>query len=145
MARIIFLGVLFATSAFSQQPGDDAVKHAAGVVASLHDSMLDPASFVLDGVFVTKPIHRYADKDHKDKPTYCYAFRSHNAMGGYAEGRAYEDPLDHGRLVTVHPASDGAFTGYDTGWVAPCKTKNIDAEITANVATLAQSLYQRAR
>lgn len=76
----------------------DSTHHAALTVAALHDSMLDPASFVLDGAYVTKPIHRFADKDHRDRSTYCYAFRSHNTMGGYSDARAYEDPLDHANL-----------------------------------------------
>lgn len=107
--------------------------------------MLDPASFVLDGVFITKPIHRFADKEHKDRGTYCYAFRSHNTMGGYSEARAYEDPLDHGKLVIVHPNADGAFMGYDTGWIAPCKAKDLAEDITARVAAAAPSLYQKTR
>jgi hypothetical protein len=124
---------------------DDYIRHAAETIATLHDSMLDPASFVLDGAYVTKPIHRLADKEDKDKPTYCYAFRSHNTMGGYAEGRAYEDPLDHGRLQIIHPSADGVFMGYDTGWVAPCKSKNIDRDITAQVAQLAATMYKKTR
>jgi hypothetical protein len=129
----------------AQSADDQAIQHAAATVASLHDSMLDPASFVLDGAYVTKPIHRSADKEHKDKPTYCYAYRSHNTMGGYTEGRAYEDPLDHGRLQVVHASPDGAFMGYDTGWIAPCKAKNIDRDITPSVAQLAATMYKKTR
>lgn len=142
----VFTLVLFslALAALSQQP-DDSVQHAATTVAALHDSMLDPASFVLDGAYVTKPIHRLAEKDRRDMPTYCYAFRSRNPMGGYSDGRAYEDPLNHGHLTIVQPSSGGAFMGYDTGWVAPCKAKNIDRNITADVAPLAPPLYQKSR
>jgi hypothetical protein len=135
----------FAMTVAAQTAPTDPVRHAAQSVAHLHDTMLDPASFVLDGVYVTKPIHRFADKDHRDQSTYCYAFRSHNAMGGYSEARAYEDPLDHGKLVVVHPSEDGAFMGYDTGWVAPCKSNNVAEDITAQVAAVAPTLYQKSR
>jgi hypothetical protein len=118
---------------------EDPVQHAAATVASLHDSMLDPTSFVLDGAYVTKP-------NKKGVVSYCYVFRSHNTMGGYSEGRAVEDGSDHNRLsVYSHPAETGGWLGYDAGWIAPCKTKNIDREITADVATLAQTLYKKTK
>ena len=135
--------LLVVVSVPAQTPASPA-EHAAAIVAHLHDTMLDPTSFVLDGVYVTKP-NRMGDKEHKGQSTYCYAFRSHNTMGGYAEGRAYEDPLDHGNLVLVQPSMDGAFMGYDTGWVAPCKAKNIDRDITADVAAIAPALYKKSR
>jgi hypothetical protein len=145
-ASVLFVMLAASTiGAAPQSPGDEAVQHAAQTVAHLRDTMLDPASFVLDAVYITKPIHRFADKDHKDKATYCYAFRSHNSMGGYAEGRAYEDPLDRGRLEVVTPNEDGAFSGYDAGMTAPCKTKNIDHDITADVVTLAPPLYRKTK
>lgn len=142
MKALLVFAFAALASAQVQAPG---IQHAAEIVAQIHDALLDPASFVLDGVYVTKPIHRFADKEHKDQSTYCYAFRSHNMMGGYAEGRAYEDPLDHGKLVTVQPGTDGVFLGYDTGWVAPCKAKNIDRDITAEVAAIAPALYKKGR
>jgi hypothetical protein len=143
---ILVVAALLPFSALAQSANyDNSIQHAADTVATLHDSMLDPASFVLDGAYVTKPVHRFADKEHKDKPTYCYVFRSHNAMGGYTEGRAYEDPLDHGRLQVIQQSADGAFMGYDTGWAAPCKSKNIDRDITAQVAQLAATKYKRSR
>jgi len=129
----------------AQNAPTDSIQHAVRTVAFLHDAMLDPASFVLDGAFVTKPVHRFADKAHKDQPTYCYRFRSHNPMGGYSEGAAYEDPLDHGNLEIVQPSDDGAFPGYDTGWAAPCKARNLAEDITAQVAAAAPALYQKLR
>ena len=131
--------------AAAQSSPTNSVQHAAQTVAYLHDGMLDPASFVLDGAFVTKPIHRLADKADKDQPTYCYRFRSHNHMGGYSEGAAYEDPLDHGKLVTVQPNDNGTFPGYDVGWVAPCKDKNLAEDITAQVVAAAPALYRKLR
>ena len=113
--------------------------HAAATVASLHDSMLDPASFVLDGVFVSKP-------NRQGQISLCYAFRSHNTLGGYAEGRATEGGLNaHGGLEMVPVSEDGAWLGYDTGWIAPCKAKNIDREITADVSPLAEARYKKTK
>ena len=126
------------------QDNTTVVQHAAEAVAHLHDTMLDPASFVLEGVYFTKPM-RIADKAHKGLGTYCYAFRSHNTMGGYSEGRAYEDPVMHGKLTLVNADTDGNFMGYDAGFVSPCRTKNIDREITKDVAALAPSLYTKTK
>lgn len=133
----IVFGAAMVVSA--QSVNDDAAKHAAQTVAHLHDSMLDPASFVLDAASVTKP-------DKHGAVSYCYEFRSHNRMGGYSDGRAVEDASDHGRLsVYDHPAETGGWVGYDTGWVAPCKRKNIDRDITTQVVALAPPLYQKAK
>jgi hypothetical protein len=67
-------------------------------------------------------------------------------MGGYSDGKAVEDASDHGRLsVYDHPADTGGWVGYDTGWVAPCKKKNIDRELTAGVVALAPPLYQKTK
>lgn len=146
-ARSVRFALISATAfvAGAQTITQDAIQHAARNVAYLHDSMLDPASFVLDSAFVTKPVHRFADKEHKDQPTYCYRFRSHNQMGGYSEGSAYEDPLDHGKLVTVQPNENGDFPGYDSGWTAPCKTKDLAEDITAQVSSVAPALYRKLR
>lgn len=136
---LVFLVVaLFTVSA--QSDSDETVKHAAQTVAHLHDSMLDPASFVLDAAYVTKP-------DKHGTVSYCYEFRSHNRMGALSDGRAVEDGSDRGRLsVYDHPAETGGWVGYDTGWVAPCKRKNIDRDITARVVVaLAPSLYQKTK
>jgi len=123
-----------------QKMNDAEIKqHAAETVAKLHDTMLDPASFVLDGVYVTKP-------NKRSKVSLCYAFRSHNAMGGYAEGRAVEDGDDKNRLnLLKQDDGRGKFQGYDVGWIAPCKDKNIDREITADVARLAPALYAKSK
>ena len=118
-------------------PSPDA-QHAAVTVARLHDTMLDPQSFVLDGVFITKP-------DKKGNVSYCYAYRSHNTMGGYSEGRAVEWSIDRGRLSTYTAPKGDGFLGYDVGWIAPCKQKNIDRDITAEVAPLAMALYRKER
>lgn len=118
-------------------PSPDA-QHAAATVARLHDTMLDPESFVLDGAFVTKP-------NKKGNVSYCYAYRSHNKMGGYSEGRAVEWSLDKGRLSTYTTTSGVGFPGYDVGWTAPCKPKNIDRDITVEVIALATALYRKER
>lgn len=123
----------------AQLAKDEAVEHAAHTTAHLHDSMLDPASFILDAAYVTKP-------NKHGEVSYCYEFRSHNRMGGYSEGKAVEDSGDQGHLsVYDHPAETGGWVGYDTGWVAPCKRKNLIREVTAEVVARAPSLYQKTR
>jgi len=130
--------LLIALFAFALPPSPDA-QHAAATVAHLHDTMLDPASFVLDGVFLTKPSKR-------GNVSVCYAFRSHNTTGGYTAGRAVEDGDDHNHLsVYTQDNGAGSYAGYDVGWFAPCKGKNIDREITAEVAPLATALYRKER
>jgi hypothetical protein len=138
--KVSIFALMFAVLAGASSAQVDGPKqHAATTVAHLHDSMLDPASFVLDGAYVTKP-------NKKGAVSYCYVFRSHNTMGGYSEGRAVEDGSDHNDLsVYSHPAETGGWVGYDVGWVAPCKAKNIEREITADVATLAQTLYKKTK
>jgi hypothetical protein len=137
--KLILAFALVVASASAQD-----VQHAAAVVAQLHDQMLDPASFVLDGVYVTK-VTRLPNKHNLGQAVYCYAFRSHNTMGGYSAERAAEDPgLFHGRLQIFQPDTNGNFPGYDTGWFAPCKAKNIDHEIT-DVAAIAPSLYKKSK
>jgi len=133
----------FATVTTAQAPTTE-ITHAAEVVAHIHDTMLDPPSFVLDAVYVTKP-NRVGDKEHKGRPTFCYAFRSHNAMGGYSQGAAYEDPVLHGQLTFVSLDGDGDALGYNEGWVAPCKAKNLDRDITADVLAIAPALYKKTR
>ena len=115
---------------------ESAVQHAAASVAHLHDSMLDPASFALDAALVSKP-------DKHGAVSFCYAFRSHNAMGGYAEGRAIEKGGEH--LTIVPLSSGGTWIAYDVGWGAPCKAKNIDRDITADVNLLAPTLYKKTK
>jgi len=122
---------------FSATENDVQVQHAAETVAKLHDSMLDPASFVLDSAFVTKP-------DKHGNVSYCYAFRSHNRMGGYSDGRALEDGGDHGRLSVYNQDNEaGRFQRYHVGWVAPCKGKNLDRDLTDEAAGLAKTLYRK--
>lgn len=141
LTAILFSGATVLAQNADMQTMDDAAlkQHAAETVARLHDKMLDPESFVLDGAFVTKP-------DKKGQRSVCYEFRSHNKLGGYSEGRAVEDGADHNRL-SVYSENNGAggFQGYDVGWFAPCKAKNIARDITAEVAALAPALYQKTR
>ena len=150
MKLLALLGLaLIPVGAAAQAP--TPVEHAAVIVAQLHDTMLDPTSFVLDGVYVTKPLKTlvktgWPKTTFEMRPTYCYAFRSRNHMGGYSEGRAAEDPMDHGKLSIMQPDTNtDGFAGYDTCWGAPCKAKNIDRDITADVAAIAPSLYKKTR
>ena len=142
--RQIAVLVLLVSTGWAEQNTDiqtldnaGLLQHAAVTVAYLHDSMLDPASFVLDSVLITKP-------DKKGKISICYAFRSHNKMGGYSEGRAVEWGVDHNKL-SVFSVDNGAgkYPGYDVGWMAPCKDKSIDREITASVSGIAPNLYKK--
>lgn len=134
---LIAFGVLAAAQTAPTKP----VQHAAQSVARLRDATPDPASFVLEVAFITKPIDRYPEKTTRSKRTYCYAFRFRNSKGGSSEGRAWEDPLDHGRLTIVDPGTDGVFLGYDAGWFAPCTASNLDEDITPQVAEAAPALY----
>ena len=84
LIRTLFILVLAVVTATGHaqsdiQKMDDSQlkKHAAETVAHLHDTMLDPASFVLDNVYVTK-----ANK--RGNRSLCYSFRSHKTLGGYA-------------------------------------------------------------
>lgn|GEM_PF-4377485 len=136
---ILFVAASFAQNDIQKMSDAEIKQHAAETIAHLHDTMLDPASFALDGVYVTK-----ANK--RGKVSICYAFRSHNKMGGYAEGRAVEDGDDKNRLSMFnHDDGYGKFQGYDVGWIAPCKDKNIDREITADAAHIAPALYKKSR
>ena len=123
----------------TSQSVEPAIQHAAESVAKLHDGMLDPASFVVDGVFITRP-------SKQGNRSLCFAFRSHNKMGCYSEGRAVEDGDDHNRLSIYNvPNESGKFPGYDVGWFVPCKEKNVDREITNDVVPLASTLYKKQR
>jgi hypothetical protein len=133
MKTLILTLALSALAANAQSP---VAEHAAATVASIHDAMLDPASFVLDGAYTTKP-------DKHGAVSFCYAFRSHNAMGGYSEERAVEGPAGSSNLSITGANDEGRFPGYDVGWVAPCKGKNLDRDITAEVKALAPSLYRK--
>jgi hypothetical protein len=67
-------------------------------------------------------------------------------MGGYADGRAVEDGDDKNQLSVYNRDNGyGKFQGYDVGRVAPCKDKNIEREITADVTQLAPALYKKSR
>jgi len=144
---VLALVVLASLAVSAQSAGDETLNHAAQTVAHLHDSMLDPASFVLDGVYVTK-VTRPDNKHHIGQAVYCYAFRSHNTMGAYSADRASEDPgFESGRLQIVQADTNGDFRGYDTSFFgyAPCKAKNVDRDITADVAAIAPALYKKTR
>lgn len=130
---------LMLTALAPAQESQTPPQHAAATVAHLHDTMLDPTSFVIDSVFITKP-------NKRGNVSLCYAFRSHNKMGGYSDGRAVEDGDDHNRL-SVYTADDGAgrFPGYDVGWFSPCKDRNIRHDLTAEVSSLAPTLYRKSK
>jgi len=113
-------------------------QHAAETVARLHDEMLDPESFVLDSVWITKP-------DKRGLVSLCYSYRSHNHMGGYSEGVAVENGEDNNHLSTYPVGDDGHTQGFDTGWFAPCKTKNLDRELTADVSAITPTLYKKTK
>jgi hypothetical protein len=144
MVKNILLALMLTTTvtqALAQrQPTAD---HAAEVVARIHDSMLNPPTFVLDEVYVTKA-------NRRGQVSVCYEYRSQNAQGGMSSGRAVEDGADKGRLSTF-TATGGEgqsvddMRGYNAGWIAPCKAKNFDHEITKDVAAAAPALYRKAK
>ena len=136
---MLSLLLLLVLQAQAGQPSSDTAADVSVYVARVHDSLLDPASFVLDNAYVTKPTKR-------GTVNYCIEFRAHNKLGGYTEGRAVVDGDDHKRL-SLYNLDDGYghFQGYDTGWVAPCKQRNIDRGVKAEVEALAPALYQKTR
>lgn len=124
---------LMSSAVVLAEDNQDVVSKAADAVATLHDSMLDPASFVLDSVYVTK-----ANK--KGEVDLCFEYRAHNRMGGYSQGLAL---VEKGKLNTYIPNADGYATWYNTGFSAPCKTKNLDRDITKEVMKVAPTLYKK--
>lgn len=132
---------------------DDPVHHAAHTVAHIHDSMLDPAAFDLNLVYVTKtheirePKKGLWGKGHVigTYVNFCYVYTTRNRMGGSSESRAVEDGSDNYRLSIVTDDGSGKFPGYDVGDDAPCKQNEIDRDITADVAALAATLYQKSK
>jgi hypothetical protein len=76
-----------------------AVQRAATAVAHLHDTMMDPASFVLDGVFIVKA-------NRRGNVSVCNAFRSHNRMGGYSSVPSMHAPPVHGICLFVSMGQD---------------------------------------
>ena len=118
-ALIILISVTGAmpTPAIAQEAA--SIQHAAATVAHLHDEMLSPSSFVLEGVFVTKP-------DRRGNVSVCYEYRSQNVSGVMSAGRAVEWGADHGKLSTYQAERADDIQGYNAGWAAPCKAKNFD-------------------
>lgn len=150
---LLILLAAFAAIAQAADTDDDPVHHAAKTVAHLHDSMLNPAAFELDAVYVTKP-HEIREekkglwgKGHVigTYVNFCYVYTTHNRMGGSSESRAIEDGSDNNRLSIVTDDGSGKFVGYDAGETAPCKAEEIDREITKDVAALAATLYQESK
>ncbi|MGO9084140.1 MAG: hypothetical protein ACLQBK_02855 [Candidatus Sulfotelmatobacter sp.] len=139
LIAVIVITLALVGSALTQADST-VIQRAAVTVTRIHDKMLDPDSFVLDGVYTA------AGNDikcegfgcrHKIKTpvtVLCFAFRSHNRMGGYSEGRAYLYPHAKGDDFRIFSeVSNGEFQGYDEGWGAPCGAKQITAEITTEV------------
>jgi hypothetical protein len=125
---------------------ENPVQHAAETVARIHDSMLEPALFELEAVYLTKP---HEIREHKKVVAtyvnFCYVYSTHNRIGGYSESRAVEDGSDNNRLSILTDNGRGKFPGYDVGENAPCKATDIDREITADVALFAVPLYQKSK
>jgi hypothetical protein len=136
IAQALIILISVTGAAIAQEAA--SIQHAAATVAHLHDEMLNPASFALDGVFVTKP-------DRRGNVSVCYEYRSQNASGVMAAGRAVESGADHGKLSIYQAARADDIQGYNAGWVSPCKAKNFDREITQDVAAAAPALYTKSR
>jgi hypothetical protein len=149
----------FAVSAQSTNE-QNLIQHAAETVAALHDSMLDPASFVLDGVYVTKPhdIRQRKNGGWSKGPvigsyvSVCYVYRSHNRMGGYGEGSFFEDGGDYKKnpLLTTVLDPSAKIPPYNGGvrtamGAEDCDPKRIDRDISRAVADVAPALYRKSR
>ncbi len=130
LALALLLG--FAPSVPAQTPAPDPVQHAKATVAHLRNTALDPSSFVLENVYITKP-SKYG------RINYCYAFNSKDKSGDSLETRAAE----HGpqNTLSVFTETDGAgmYIGYDAGLRPPCSKEKIAREITSEVNGLAPS------
>ena len=101
----------------------ETISRAVTAVNHINGAMLDPTSFVLEQALTTLP--------DKHGVYLCFAFRSHNTMGGFSDGRAWLSPDNRLRLFQAD--RDGHFVGYDEGWVDPCRSKRIAEDITAAV------------
>ena len=128
--KIIFFALRFAlcfalcfalTGAWGETP--ETISRAVTAVNHINGAMLDPTSFVLEQALTTLP--------DKHGVYLCFAFRSHNTMGGFSDGRAWLSPDNRLRLFQAD--RDGHFVGYDEGWVDPCRSKRIAEDITAAV------------
>jgi hypothetical protein len=155
----VMVGVMSCGMAAAQS-NDKLIQHAAVTVAGLHDSMLDPASFVLDGVYITKPhdIRQRKNGGWSKGPviahyvSLCYTYRSHNRMGGYGEGTFFEDGGDYKKypLLTTIEDPNAKISSYNGGvrtamGADDCTPNRIDKDITADVAPLAATLYKKTR
>jgi len=123
--------LVFAPSVSAQTPAQapDPIQHAAQTVAHLHDTALSPSSFVLEGVYLTKPSN--------GKVNYCYAFSSKDKSGDSLETRAAEHGPKNTLSVFTETNGAGKYFGYDDGLKAPCTDKNIARDITSEVHALA--------
>ena len=126
-AALVIAAALLGVPALAQDtPVDQAtIDHAAATVAQIHDGMLNPPTFVLDSVFLTKltPRGRSAHV-----PSICYSYRAQNAMGGMSAGLSVEDA--GGRVRT-----------FDADFL--CQSKKIARDITKEVAAAAPALYRK--
>ncbi len=134
LISITVLGLAMVGSAFAQTDVATAAR-AAATVTKIQSGMLDPESFRLDGVYTSKykTVIKGQGFHRQEVEILCFAYRSHNHMGGYSEGRAYlmANKLE---LFSGPPEDNGTFLGYDNnGWGdAPCKAKKL-TDITAEV------------
>ena len=113
------------TGAWGETP--ETISRAVTAVNHINGAMLDPTSFVLEQALTTLP--------DKHGVYLCFAFRSHNTMGGFSDGRAWLSPDNRLRLFQYDSQadSDGHIVGYDEGWIDPCRSKRIAEDITAAV------------
>ena len=96
--------------------------------------MNDPDSFVLLSVRQTKPTKK-TNAFMEGAYNICYAFRSHNAMGGYGDPQvalqlwSFKKAENNGKLEFIGTTEDAKY-GAGHG---QCEAKNIATDITAEV------------
>jgi len=127
-AALVIAAALLSVSAFAQNqnPTDQAtIDHAAATVAQIHDGMLNPPTFVLDRVFIAKLTKRGRSAH---VPSICYEYRSQNTTGGMSAGLSVEDAGSPARTFNADFL---------------CQPKNIERNITKEVAAAAPALYRK--
>jgi hypothetical protein len=144
--------VLISAAQEQDAPNRAGVVHTAAVfVAGLHDSMLDPASFVVDNVYVSAPQKLYESRGIRGRGrvvgsyvNVCVLVRSHNRMGGYT---SEEDDLvadkNHPELYVVNSPDAQIGVASFGGFGNPCK--HMGADITPDVVAAAEALYKKTR
>ena len=150
MKAALILGLLFSfaeKTPLPTPPHDGVVQAAAAYVAKLHDSMLDPSSFVVDNVFVSQPNKLYEShgmfrgKLAGSYVNICVSVRSHNTMGGYSaqEYKLVASKGEPALYVLDDPNTQLGIQSF------PNTVCNRPTDIKDDVVPIAESLYKKAK